>query len=161
ADILLTGTDEKTMMIKLKRRTRTKAALRSFVFPGWGHFYSKRKASGILFTTVVAGAGAYALFTQLDYKDEVDKFNDLKDQLRTLSPEKLQELNDQFGKVEDADDRRKRAFVILGSVWVYNILDAILFFPDFGHIELSKNKQVHISQNFSNDTVKFGLSLEF
>jgi len=152
---------ENIFIIHLKKKTRAKAAVRSLLFPGWGHYYTGRKFGGIFFTSTVALAGAYAIFTQFDYKDEVDSFNRLKDQLTTLSPEELQQLNRQYGKIDDADTRRKRAFIVVGSLWALNILDSVIFFPDYGRGASSSKKQIQVSQDFSMDSVKLGLSLIF
>ncbi|MFQ5707989.1 MAG: PEGA domain-containing protein [bacterium] len=159
--VFLTGNSESNLSISLKRLSRAKSALRSFFVPGWGQFYSDRKFHAFLFASMGVAAGAYSIFRQIDYKDEIDKFNRLKDQV-SQSTVSLQDLNKQFDKIEDADSERKKAFVILGAVWFYNFLDALIFFPSHeGQLNVSSNKRFQISQNVSKDAVELGVKVQF
>lgn len=156
--VFLTGNSESNLTITLKKLSRLKAGLRSLVVPGWGQFYSDRKFQAFFFATAGVASGAFALYSQIDYKNEIDEFNRLNQRIGVS----LVELNRQYDKIEDASSLRKKAFFLLGSVWLYNFIDAILFFPaHHDQLEITSNKKVEISQQLSTDSFMVGVDLKF
>ncbi len=70
SSVLLSGRDATTIDVKLKPKTRVKAALRSIVIPGWGQQYYGAKAKGnVMFVSaLVAGATAGIMHLRFDNK---------------------------------------------------------------------------------------------
>lgn len=161
SEVFLTGNSESNLTISLNRLSRIKAGLRSLFIPGWGQYYSDRKAHAFFFATAAVASGALATFAQLDFKSEVDEFNRLSENLGRESVT-LEDLHRQYDKVEDADDFRKKTFIVLGSVWFYNFIDALIFFPSHrGQVDITSNKKFQISQSVTDESVTVGVDVKF
>lgn len=132
--IQFTG-DSETILIRLRRKTPLKAGLRSFVFPGWGQAYSGQRLKGVLISTAQLGTVIATLVAHSDYLQARD---DYKAALREFDRKKKdfrdrESLLDNVASREQqrdrAFDRRRTWLWITGSVWVFNLLDAVFLFP--------------------------------
>lgn len=161
-----TGNETGTMRIKLSPKTRFKAGLRSLVFPGWGQVYSERKTTGIFFSIIQAGTGIVTLLAHNDYSkawdqyenafndyEENKKFFDKREQYWTV-------VENKYKKVEDAFNNREKWLYIMGGIWLYNFLDAIIFFPSFDE-GLMNNSVPLISANINNESIMLNLTMTF
>ncbi len=135
--MLLSGREATTIDFKLKPKTRVKAALRSIVIPGWGQRYygAKTKGNVMFIGALVGGATAGIMHLRFDNKRD-DYLNFLKRYENERSvPEKylmLAELYDRQQDAYDAEQQRNIVGAIAAGIWVYSVLDAMLFFPDYG-----------------------------
>lgn len=106
-------------------RSKTGAAFRSALVPGWGQFYNREPAKGVLFTAAGLGAlGTAATY----YLRAQSAFADYK----TGTAETV-------GQREIANDYVKTANISLiafGAVWLLNVLDATISGVDSTSIEL-------------------------
>lgn len=121
---------------RLTPKTRLKAALRSVVFPGWGQKYYGRPGRGVLmFLGAIASSGGYLLIRE----DFQSKENDLAIAKRNYSRASswaelvrtdavLRDAQDQANK---AEDRLNIAMGIAVGVYALNVLDCLLFFPNY------------------------------
>ena len=121
--------------IRLSKKTRAKAMLRSIIIPGWGQVYSGHKLRGYLITAgaIAAGAAVYHLDRRFDNKRadfDIARSNfysatAIEDRmaLKAISDEKQ-------NKAYKAETDRNTVMAIGAAFWVYNILDALLFFPE-------------------------------
>jgi hypothetical protein len=124
-----------SVAIELSRKTRMKAMLRSMLIPGWGQVYSGNKLRGYLITTgtVAAAAAVYHLDRRFDKKKadfELAQSNynsamAIEDRI-ALKAISDQRQNDAY----EAETDRNTVLVIGAAFWVYNIIDALLFFPE-------------------------------
>jgi hypothetical protein len=137
SSILLSGRDATSLDIKLKPKTRVKAALRSIVIPGWGQRYYGAKGKGtLMFASALVGA-ATAGFMHLHFDSKRDDYLDFlaRYNAERSVPVKQGMLNELYERQKDAyDAERARNVVgaIAAGIWVYSVLDAMLFFPDYG-----------------------------
>ena len=131
---LLPGSGDE-ITINLGKKTRFKALIRSLFIPGWGQTYSDNKRKGLLFTAGALTSGAtYYFFNQefskkkTDYEIALDDYNQassIDDKLR------LKAIADDFQrKAYNAETDRNSAIAILAGVWAFNMLDAVVFFPE-------------------------------
>ncbi len=121
--------------IKLSRKTRQKALLRSFFIPGWGQMYSGSSFRGSLFTTGVVVSAVVVYLTdkryqkkRSDYDIALGEYYDaqsIEDRIRLKS-----NLNEKQKTAYDAETDRRTAFVIGAAIWAFNIVDALVFFPE-------------------------------
>ena len=129
-----------TVRVTLKPRTRTKAAIRSLIWPGWGQFYSDRKTKGWVFTSLAVLAGGALIAAEKNYQDKRDEFDLVNDafnrarvggdiqQIDELRPRLFAAQADAY----DAETIRWAAVGALGGVWAINFLDALFFLPSRG-----------------------------
>ncbi len=152
------------LMLKLDQRTSGKAALRSFVAPGWGQIYSERKRSGLIWSGVTFGALVAAGVNELLYREAQDDhraalsaFN-RADASRGDTAQQQAALLSALRKVNDAEDGRNLSLYILGGVWVLNLIDSALFFPNHaGNEELFRRASFGLSQK--GDATKLNLKI--
>ncbi|UCE66440.1 MAG: PEGA domain-containing protein [Candidatus Zixiibacteriota bacterium] len=121
--------------IELSKKTRVKAMLRSLLIPGWGQIYSGDKLRGYLFTagTIAAAATVFHLDRNLDKKltdydmarSDYNSATAIEDRIALKSY-----LDNKQRDAYNAETDRNTALAIGAALWGYNILDAILFFPE-------------------------------
>jgi hypothetical protein len=121
--------------IKLSRKTRVKATLRSMIIPGWGQVYSGDKWRGYLITTgaVISAAAIYHFDRRFDKKRndfDIARSNyenavtiEEKIALKTVSDDKQRDAY-------RAETDRNTSLAVGAAFWAYNVLDAFLFFPE-------------------------------
>jgi len=122
--------------IELKRKTRFKAGLRSLLIPGWGQIYSGNTVRGGLITLSAAVAAGGLYWLDKDYQDKRSDY-DIASEAYYNSSSSIDEKNrlksimdKQQRRAYNAETDRRNAFYILAGVWTYNLLDAVIFFPD-------------------------------
>lgn len=144
--------------IRLSQKTRIKAAARSIFIPGWGQVYSGNESRGYLIT---AGAvfTAVAVFQtdrrydkkRADYDIARSNYylaSSAEDQiaLKVISDEKQNEAY-------KAETDRNTAMTIAAALWAYNVLDALIFFPE--------GNAYYPTVTALNDGVAFSFNFEF
>jgi len=160
------GTEKGTLRLRLTEKTRFKAGVRSLVFPGWGQMYSERNKSGLLLSIIQVGAGIYTLVSHQNYEKAFDDYQNAIDnykQNKKYSAERDQYWNivvRRHQKASDAFNKRQTWLYISGGLWLYNLLDAVLFFPSYDKGIFSRTLP-GISANFQNDTVGLTYTLPF
>lgn len=160
------GTENGVMKIKLAPKTPLKAGLRSFVFPGWGQIYSERKSAGIVMSLVALGTGIGALKAHLDYDKALDDYEKSYDKYKKylndyqLEQEYRKIVEDKISKADNVFERRQTWLIVAGSIWAYNFLDSILFFPSFENAVFNRATP-NFSATFGSDTVALGLTIPF
>jgi hypothetical protein len=136
SSVLLSGREATTIDIKMSPRTRFKAAMRSLIIPGWGQIYSGSKTKGVLLTMGTVAAGVTAGLLQSRHANDRSDFNDFRDKFdATRSVEEREGMLDQLYQIQkkayDAERNRNIGLGVLAGVWIYNLLDALVFFPDY------------------------------
>jgi hypothetical protein len=122
--------------IELKRKTRFKAGLRSLFIPGWGQVYSGNTTRGGIITLSAAVAAGGLYFLDKDYQDKRSDY-DIASQAYYNSGASIDEknrlkaiMNKQQRRAYNAETDRRNAFYLLAGIWSYNLLDAVIFFPN-------------------------------
>ena len=111
-----------------------KAALRSFILPGWGQFYTKRSFEGVIFSglTVISVASTVIVYykAQHYYKLHESNFEE-RDFVRA---------HNLYNKYQNYISTTNILLTTSVFIWMYNVIDAYLFAPK-GDVKLSINKQ--------------------
>lgn len=126
----------------LSPKTATKAAIRALFFPGWGHYYSDRPVRGALMTLTSVGLLGGLLY--LDHRAN-NRISDFEQAQRTFDAS--QSVAEQTTLLPELEDLRRRAFnaesdfrnwgFATAAFHVYQILDAMLFFPDRKPVDIA------------------------
>lgn len=134
-DILILPNQDNAFSLKLAPKTRLKASLRSLFIPGWGQYYSGQKTRSLLigFGTISAGIGAY--LADNDFRRKRDDYFDAKIDLANARTEeeisRLWEIaRNKNREAYDAETTRNTLTGIAIGMWAYNVLDAMIFFPE-------------------------------
>ena len=137
SSVVLSGHDATTIDFKLKPKTRVKAAMRSLIIPGWGqHYYGAKTKGSVLFIgALVGGTTAGLMHLRFDNKrDDYYDFLAVYDAERSVPAKEamLPELYRRQQDAHDAEQDRNVAAAVVAGIWAYGVIDALLFFPDFG-----------------------------
>jgi hypothetical protein len=134
-DILILPNQDNVFSFNLSPKTRLKASLRSLIIPGWGQYYSGQKTRSLIigFGTIGAGIGAY--LADSDFRKKRDDYFDAKIDLANARTEeeisRLWEITRQKNReAYDAETTRNTLAGIAVGMWAYNVLDALIFFPE-------------------------------
>jgi hypothetical protein len=125
----------------LSAKTRTKAGLRSIFFPGWGQYYSGRNSRGAFLTIATLGMlGGYLYFDNRadNYVSDYESLQQQYDQAESVEDQEqlLGQVQQAQREAYDAEtDKRNWGYATLG-VYLYQILDAIIFFPEPERLEI-------------------------
>lgn len=131
--------ERRAISIHLRPKTARKALFRSSIFPGWGQFYSERKFMGTLYVGATAAALTVLSINQHRYNDAQFAYQNAlaKANREGVSFEEqqqaLDDLQDTLQNLDSKNDARNTSFYIAIGVWVFNILDSMLFFPNYAN----------------------------
>lgn len=130
------GTNQR-ISIKMTPKTRGRAFLRSMFIPGWGQSYTDQITKSYFIRTATLGALTFFVIRDVRYQNAVDDFEaavkeyEANQKIGGQAEALLIEVQSAQKIVDDRFQIRRTALLILGSVYTYNLLDALLFFPDF------------------------------
>lgn len=150
--------------ITLKKKTRTKAFFRSAIIPGWGQRYYGNSKKSTVITLGAIGAIAGYLIVKDDYDTKVDEYNDARrayteatqwDDLVRLEAD----VRHFQGKANDAEDKVNIMIAAAAGIYVFNLLDTILFFPE--HSSYSEYKAITAAPSLQDDRVGVTFSVRF
>ncbi len=155
------------LQIRLTRKTRFRAAMRSLFIPGWGQVYSEQTIKGIALGSAQLVSGLYLLIADSRYQQAVDAFNTAVRNFKLY--EKNAEVRDQYIQQiletqKDVDKRydiRKRALIIAASIYIYNLLDALILFPSFKDDQPGVRMKVAVERINSEPTFGLGIQARF
>ncbi len=162
--VVLSGREAVALDIKMVAKTRVRAAMRSLVFPGWGQDYVGSKTKGALLTIGTLAAAATTGIMHLRYESrrhDFDDYNAIYNKTRSVE-EREKMLAKHYALQKDAygaEHDRNIVLGVLAGIWAYNLLDAILFFPDYGLSVSGTNLGLYPDSNLKGvrvvGTVKF------
>jgi hypothetical protein len=161
-NLYLTGGTPLKVDIKLAPKTRFKAFLRSMVVPGWGQFYADDNTRGVLFSVATLASGVLTIIAEADFRDKRDTYDEVMarfDEERSIERKKAmeQEVNGARQKAYDAETFRNVSLGVLIGVYTYNVLDAMIFFPNKKYDSYVPRVSIDTDDSFS----KVGLTLKF
>ena len=154
----------KKVSFNLKPKSRFKAGLRSFFFPGWGQYYSDRKIQSLVLGWMEITSVLFTVKKTSDYNRIVNDYKNLVDEYKSTSMtfNKRQSLKDQIKtyeiKADDAYQKKQMWLYIMASVWTYNILDAVFF---FGFDKISTSSEMFPSISALSEGEKIGINLKW
>jgi hypothetical protein len=146
--------------IRLTPKTRGRAFLRSMFIPGWGQSYTDQLTKAYFIRSLTVGALTYFIVRDVKYQRAVDDFEaavkmyEANQKNSELAEALLLDVQSAQVIVDNRFESRRTALLILGSVYAYNLLDALLFFPDFEVAGVSFS----FNPNYENSSLKLGLT---
>jgi hypothetical protein len=148
----------------LSPKSRWKAGARSVFFPGWGQYYSERTPRGLAYTLLTAGMAVGYLFFDDDADDQLKQYEEIRkryDEAQTVAEQEalLPLVESDLQNAYDADhDKLTWGYITLG-VYVFQIIDAVVFFPDVPDVRMG---QVKLGMTLPNtQTVGLGATYDF
>lgn len=159
-NITFSGSSTKTLEIKLKKKSQYEAVGRSIAAPGWGQYYSDRKTTGAVYGAATALTVLSLIKTQYAYSTANRDYESslARTELEGLSySDRLSIFSDvdaAWKNLEQKTDSRDLNLYILLGVWLTNVVDSYIFFPDYG-------REIEVFQKFSLNAsaLQDGLSL--
>ncbi|MEZ5359004.1 MAG: PEGA domain-containing protein [Candidatus Zixiibacteriota bacterium] len=150
--------------ITLKKKTRTKAFFRSAIIPGWGQRYYGSSKKSTLITMGAIGAVAGYLIVKDDYDNKVDEYNTARRAYADATQwEDLVRLEADVrytqGRANDAEDKVNIMIAAAAGIYIFNLLDTILFFPE--HSSYTEYKAITAAPSVQGDRVGLTLSVRF
>ena len=155
------------LQIRLTRKTRLRAMIRSMFIPGWGQVYSEQPFKGVVLGSAQFVSGLYLLIADSRYQKAVDAFNtavrnfkryEKNAEVRGLYIQKIFETQKDVDKHYEI---RKRALIIAASIYIYNLLDALILFPSFKDDASGVRVKVAMEQINSQPTFGLGIQARF
>ncbi|MCK5127764.1 MAG: PEGA domain-containing protein [candidate division Zixibacteria bacterium] len=150
--------------IVLKKKTRSKAFFRSLIVPGWGQrYYGNSKKSTLITLGAIASTAGY-LVAKDNYDSKVDKYTAAKTSFaEALRWEDVVRTEAEVRRTQkDANDAEDKVNIMIAAtvgVYVFNLLDTILLFPEYS--SYSEYKAITASPFITEDQVGLTLSLRF
>lgn len=139
------GQGDDKLTIKLMPKTRYKALWRSMRFPGWGQVYSDHKTRGFIMSLLQCSAAGVAIYQQVQYQSALDDYNVALKNYRANQNSQdgqaglIAQVQARQTELDDAYAARKRWLIITGTVYAWNLIDALFFFPAYhkGAVDVS------------------------
>ena len=167
-EILIVPGQNNRFSFNLSSKTRIKSAVRSMFLPGWGQYYSGQKGRAFVFNLTTIGLGIGAVFADSDFRKKRDNYDRaILDLANAVSADEINRLRDLVitnnREAYDAETTRNMLVIVTAGIYVYNILDALVFFPDKklifqGTVPTDKPK---IEADFNGDRVGVKLTASF
>jgi hypothetical protein len=168
-NIMIIPGQENHFSFGLSPKTRLKAALRSIFVPGWGQYYAGERKKGYTINVVTLGFGLGTLLADHDFRQKRDDYTqaqlDLENATSYADVQRLRQLViDKNREAYDAETLRNTFVYATAIMWTYNVLDAIIFFPDrklYFHQESVPIKEAQIDPDIGPDKIGLKLTASF
>lgn len=133
--LMLSTDDPYQIDFEMVPKTRAKAAIRSLIIPGWGQMYGGQKFRGALYTSAAVLSLISVFVADQRFRDKRDEYNHAVsryDQVRSIDEKRNLKpyLDSAQEDAYDAETARQVTIGIAAFVWAFNVIDAVVFFPD-------------------------------
>jgi len=121
--------------VRLSKKTRFKAVVRSLLIPGWGQNYSGQKVKGFIFTGASFLSVAAYWVAENWFRDQRNEWDLLRHtydgpmslaEKQRLWPKLVEAQADAY----NAETNRRVHIGIVAGIWALNVIDAYFFFPE-------------------------------
>jgi hypothetical protein len=134
-NVMIIPGQDNTISFMMSPKTRIKAALRSLFMPGWGQYYSGQETKALITGLGTIGVGIGAVIADRDFRNKRNDYFqakiDLENALTYDEAIRLRNVVQQKNrKAYDAETNRNVLLGITIGAWAYNVLDAMVFFPE-------------------------------
>lgn len=150
--------------IKLTPKTRTKAFFRSLIVPGWGQRYYGDKTKSALFLLGSAASLVGYVVVKDDYDSKAEIYHETL--LRRAESETVAEYNaisaEVFTAQKEAGDAEDKVNLFVGvaaGIYILNLLDSFLFFPDFN--TYTEYKAITVRPDINTESAGICMTLKF
>jgi hypothetical protein len=149
--VLIDKSEPFLLSVGLKPKSKYSALLYSTLLPGSGQIYSGRSTMGIIVGSAAIGSAIATLLFNSNYDDKKDIYMAHKTAYDTNTDlGKMASLyktsQDSYTEMEDAQSISNIVFGITAVIWLYNMADALFFFPDLSKIDLQAETQANGSK---------------
>lgn len=159
-DYYFNGKGTEKISIKLSPKTRLKALMRSTVVPGMGQIYSDHRAKGLIISAMQFSSLGILLVQELRYRNSVDDFNAALKAFQNDANQRPR-LDAAQSQLDRRYTTRRRWAIISASVYVYNLIDVIAFFPSYHRNGLDLSLTVSPPTDFIDKTAQVGVRAQF
>ncbi len=143
--------------INLQPKSKGLATLFSCLIPGSGQYYSDREIMGILLGAASIGGAVTSFILNSQYKDKKDTYfvnkNDYEQNIELSKMANLYStLKDSHQNMEGTYNKSRIIMGVTAAIWLYNIVDTFLFFPNQGNLNVnvsSNEKRAKLSINLN------------
>lgn len=120
--------------LDLKPKTKGKAVLYSLLLPGLGQHYKEQHLKGWLYCIGVASAASIAVTNESARQGAVDEYDAAyASYLEAMTQDEMDRYyttsQDAWARAEDSKRARNFGWIVVGAVWVWNVVDATLGWP--------------------------------
>ena len=120
--------------LKLNKKTKQKAVLRSLIFPGWGQKYAEKHTRKILFPLLEFSSLAAILITDIIYDNKISDYEDAKNKYLNAITDKdinrfRSEMDNAYNETKSVKNLQNTFIFAAVGVWALNILDSAIFEP--------------------------------
>ncbi len=146
-----------SVQISINPKSKSKAMLKSIIFPGLGQKYSGRKLSSVMMFLTCTAAGAASIMFNNQYNKSEEEYNAAFEEYSNAITDFNQLKTTVDSKYKSMKDNRKITnymLYALSGFYIYNILDAAIFMP-----RLKDNSSLADNINFNLGLMNFGMSV--
>ncbi len=137
------------IVVNDKATAQSESIFRSISFPGWGQFYNDQPRKGL----IIIGAEAALIGGSIYFgKKQTDKYNDY---LISTNPLETANLYDDAEKYRDL---KRLSIALAGTLWIYNVIDAWLFYDKEKHPDYIPH---NIGLQLDEDRLALCLTIDF
>ncbi len=166
---VLSATSRDSVFVRLTRKTRGRAALRSAMVPGWGQFHTEQKVKGIAFVAAEALVLGAVFWADAESNREESDYLSAKAAYENATEvgeieETYEVMLKEFDEYEDKHLLRRRLIYAAAAVWVANVADAFFLFPEPGagaYAEAPDLSRPGLYATLEPDGATFGLAVHF
>lgn len=154
--------------IKLTPKTRTRAFFRSLIVPGWGQRYYGDKTKSALFLLGSAASLVGYVLVKDDYDSKAEVYHEtlLRRAEVITNNGNVEEYNaislEVFNAQKEADDAESKVNLLVGvaaGIYILNLLDSFLFFPDFN--TYTEYKAITVRPDIDSESAGICMTLKF
>lgn len=160
ADYFFNGRGAEKISIKLSPKTRLKALLRSAVVPGMGQAYSDQRVKGLVISAMQFTSLGVFFIEELRYRDSVDDFNAALTAFQNDANQRTR-LDAAQTRLDRRYETRQRWAIITASIYIYNLIDVIAFFPSYHRNGLDVSLTVSPPTDFTDQSAQVGVRAQF
>lgn len=166
-DFFFAGKGNEKISIKLSPKTRLKGFYRSMLFPGWGQAYADQRLKGGIIASAQGISLGALLYENARYNEALDDFNAAAAAFRqgqsdaVQRPVLLSALTSAQSQLDDRFEARRRWALFAASIYVYNLLDILLFFPSYHHNNVEVGVTIVPPADPASESVRVGVQAQF
>lgn len=159
-DYYFNGKGNDKISIKLSPKTRVKALARSALVPGMGQAYSDQRVKGMIISALQFSSLAIFVRQELRYRDNIDDFNAALAAFQNDANQRSR-LDAAQATLDRRYELRQRWAIITASVYLYNLIDVIAFFPSYHRHGLEVSMTASPPTDFTGNTAQVGVRAQF
>ncbi|MDZ7265850.1 MAG: DUF5683 domain-containing protein [candidate division KSB1 bacterium] len=159
-DYYFNGRGNDKISIKLSPKTRLKAFARSALVPGMGQAYSDQRVKGMIISALQFSSLAIFVRQEWRYRDSIDEFNRALAAFQNDANQR-DRLTAAQATLDQRYELRQRWAIITASVYLYNLIDVIAFFPSYHRHGVELSMTASPPMDVTGSTAQVGVRARF